>query len=327
MAAFMNRFSWSASRGKLFKGCPRAYWLRYYGSWKGWERNAHAGRRIAYRIGKMTGMARWRGSIVHDTIEWASGRISKKLPVTLDAMKERARSDMKRGWRQSRDGLWVSDPKRNVNLAEHYYTGDTEDIQDWARNAQRGINDSLDRWWDLGWPEVLERLGIDDWVELEGRSTVQFRGVETYVQPDLAYWRDGVLMVVDWKTGKPREADRVQILIYVVWAIKELGVPMAKIRTQLVYLLEGHEKTSAVTTAELREFAEALWADIELVRASLSHVERNEARARDFPKTTDKDECARCDFRQLCYGAGDAPGPALAKDPPMIEEPESWPSA
>ena len=327
MGDIQNEFAWSASRGGMLDRCARLFWLRYYGSWKGWNKGAHPGRRIAYRIGKMTGIARWRGSVVHDALEWGVGRISKKLPLTLEQLQYRAVDDMKRGWRQSRDGLWVQRPKQNVNLFEHYYLGDTDEVQQKAREARASVEAALDRWWDQGWAEVLQRLAVDDWVELEGLGTVMFRGVKMYVQPDLAYWRDGLLMVVDWKTGRPKPADEIQVLIYAIWAIKVKGVPMSKIRTQLVYLgADGKEKMSKVTEPELRAFAGELWASIEGAQKKLSHVGRNEARARDFPKTTDEGKCRGCDFKQLCHGRKEYPGPARAGDPMFLEDPEAWPT-
>ena len=326
MGSFKNEFAWSASRGGMLEQCARMFWLRYYGSWGGWEKNAHPGRRIAYRLGKMTGIPRWRGSLVHDSLEWGIGRISKRLPLTLQLLQDRAVNSMKTGWRQSRGALWVRDPKRNVMLFEHYYIGDTEDVQRQSRVARVAVECALQRWWDQGWHEVLQRLAVDDWVELEGLGTVTFRGVTIYVQPDLAYWRNGLLMVVDWKTGRPKPADDVQVLIYAIWAIKVKKVPMSQIRTQLVYLgADGSEKTAKVTEPDLRAFAERLWADIEGAQKRLSHVGRNEARARDFPKTTNLGTCARCDFKQLCHGRKEYPGPALAEDPLFIEEAESWP--
>ena len=42
MATFRNEFSWSASRDRLFRSCPRAYYYNYYAYWNGWDRRADA---------------------------------------------------------------------------------------------------------------------------------------------------------------------------------------------------------------------------------------------------------------------------------------------
>ena len=284
MGDFKNEFGWSSSRGRLKKRCDRAFWFRHYGMWDGWSKNAHPGRRIAYRLSKMNSLVPWSGNLVHDK------------------------------------------PKHNLNLSEMYYEGETPEVQARAREMRDRAKASLDNWWDMGWPEMLMGLGVDDWVELEGLSKIRFRNmVDIFVQPDLAFWRGGRLWVVDWKTGSPKEADQRQIMIYAIWAMKK-GTKLSDIRSQLVYLGKGNqgEKTMTFTEDEMRAFANDLWDEIDAVRQQLHNKEHNVARAEDFPMTDDKDNCKWCTFRQLCYGRGDAPGPLKAGDPEMIESPEDW---
>tara|TARA_R110002110_G_scaffold3360_3_gene17118 strand:- start:3115 stop:4098 length:984 start_codon:yes stop_codon:yes gene_type:complete len=326
MGDFKNEFGWSSSRGRLKKRCDRAFWFRHYGMWDGWSKNAHPGRRIAYRLSKMNSLVPWSGNLVHDVLQWAVTRISKRLPVSLEDAQHRMRADMVRGWRESRGTGWVDKPKHNLNLSEMYYEGETPEVQARAREMRDRAKASLDNWWDMGWPEMLMGLGVDDWVELEGLSKIRFRNmVDIFVQPDLAFWRGGRLWVVDWKTGSPKEADQRQIMIYAIWAMKK-GTKLSDIRSQLVYLGKGNqgEKTMTFTEDEMRAFADDLWDEIDAVRQQLHNKEHNVARAEDFPMTDDKDNCKWCTFRQLCYGRGDAPGPLKAGDPEMIESPEDW---
>ena len=44
-----NEFSWSISRARTFKDCPRKYWFHYYGSWGGWEPDADPEARELYQ--------------------------------------------------------------------------------------------------------------------------------------------------------------------------------------------------------------------------------------------------------------------------------------
>ena len=310
---FKNEFGWSSSRGRLYKKCKRAYWLRYYGSWDGWAKGAHPGKRIAYRLGKMNSLIPWSGNVVHDVVQRAATRLSKKLRVTLDDAKGWARAAMVKGWREARSADWADKPKKFLNLGELYYEGETEEVVRKAGAARDRVNTALEHWWEMGWPEMLWDLGVDDWIELEGLSKIRFRdSVDIYVQPDLAFWREGLLMVVDWKTGKAREADSTQVKIYVIWAMKR-GFSLEKIRSQLVYLgASPQEKTAAYTMDQMRLFADVLWEDIEEVRRNLYNREHNVARAEDFPMTEDRSDCKWCEYRQLCHGRGDAPGPARA---------------
>lgn len=328
MGDITNDFAWSPSRGRTFDKCKRAYWFTYYGGWNGWGRDAHPGRRIVYRFKKMNALIPWSGNLAHDVFEWAAMRISKSLSVEKEAMIQRARAAMEKGWREAIGDGWVSDPKRSLVLEDIYYEGLTDRVKEKSRSAWGRVESSIDKWWDMGWPEVLQTLQADDWVELEGRSKVKFRGaVEIFVQPDLAYWRGGHLWVVDWKTGRPKAADEKQILMYVIWAIKMKKASLDQIRTVLVYLgADATEKTGRPTMESLKEYADELWADLQRVVELLEDqdIEKNVAKAENFPMTDDRSECRYCVFRQLCHGEY-GPGAQKAGDPRLIEPPEAWP--
>ena len=40
MKKFKNDFSWSFSRSRMYNECPKKYYLYYYGSNNGWDKNA-----------------------------------------------------------------------------------------------------------------------------------------------------------------------------------------------------------------------------------------------------------------------------------------------
>ena len=69
MAAFTNTFSWSASRDRLFRTCPRAYYYNYYAYWNGWSYNADEKTKTIYKLKKLQGLPLWAGSTVHDVIQ------------------------------------------------------------------------------------------------------------------------------------------------------------------------------------------------------------------------------------------------------------------
>ena len=50
MGELQNQFSWSRSRDNAFRDCRRRYWIHYYGSWGGWERDAPTSVRQAYLL-------------------------------------------------------------------------------------------------------------------------------------------------------------------------------------------------------------------------------------------------------------------------------------
>ncbi len=70
MAQFANNFSWSASRDRLFRSCPRAYFYNYYGYWNGWNDRADESTKLIYKLKKLQSLPLLAGSIVHDVIQF-----------------------------------------------------------------------------------------------------------------------------------------------------------------------------------------------------------------------------------------------------------------
>jgi hypothetical protein len=64
-----NTFSWSLSRHRTFRECPRKYWFHYYGAWGGWEYDAPPEARELYLLKNLTGLHLIAGDVVHRAIE------------------------------------------------------------------------------------------------------------------------------------------------------------------------------------------------------------------------------------------------------------------
>jgi hypothetical protein len=325
-----NQFSWSPSRARLFEGCSRAYWYRYYGHWLGWEEDAPAEARIAYRLGKMDTMDTWAGTIVHDLLELAIKKARWGRPIRGDELRQQARSRLRIGWVQSRDGHWRFEPKRCVNLMAHYYKG-TGDL-DRARTdaiAER-VYTALDTFARWPFPPLLMRLPREAWRSIEGLDSIEIAGRTVYVKPDLAFDHpdDGTTWLVDWKTGAPSAKDDFQVATYALFAGAKWGVPPERCRGVLVYLARGEERQVDVTAEALAEAREAIEGSIASMLSALHRPEANEARKEDFPMTADRSQCDWCAYRQLCFGNTGVPGAEVADDPDLAaKEPTLWGSA
>lgn len=312
-----NQFSWSPSRARLFDGCRRAYWWRYYGQWLGWEPDAEAETRIAYRLGKMDTLDTWAGTIVHDLIEVAIKKARWGRPIRGEELKQQARARLRVGWVQSRDGHWRHEPKRCLNLMEHYY-GEADGLRKERTDAiAERVYTAIDHFANGQFPPLLARLPRDAWRSIEGLDSVQVAGQTVYVKPDLAFEHpdDGTTWLVDWKTGLPSDKDDFQVATYALFAGQKWDVPPDRCRGVLAYLSLGEERTVDVTASALAEARAAIEASIGNMRAALDDPGENRASRDRFPMTTERSECGFCAYRQLCFGAEGVPGAAVAKDP------------
>lgn len=262
-------------------------------------------------------METWAGTIVHDLLELAIKKARWGRPIRGDELKKQARARLRMGWVQSRDGHWRHEPKRCLNLMAHYYGGDagldrvrTDAIADRVYTA-------LDNFMKGPFPELLGRLPRDAWRSIEGLDSIEISGRTVYVKPDLAFDHpdDGVTWLVDWKTGAPSEKDDFQVATYALFAGAKWGVPAEQCRAVLVYLARGEERQVDVTADALAQARVTIEASIETMLSALQDRDGNVAAKDAFPMTSDRSGCARCSYRQLCFGNAGIPGAALAQDP------------
>jgi hypothetical protein len=312
MAPFTNAFSWSPSRARLFAGCRRAYWWRYYGHWNGWKSDAPWEARVAWRLGKMHHFATWSGTIVHDTVERALRRLLHDgEPVTEGALHRDARAALRTGWKQSRDGDWTRWPKDAVNLWEHYYGSAADRSPERAQALSERVYRCLSHFAKGPYPGLMATLRPGAVRNLEELTKVEVLGHTVWVKPDLAFDADGHHWLLDWKTGVPKEEDRFQIGVYALLARDGWALPPERVSGRLVYLHADSEETVPVTAALIDETRARIEASMEAMLAPLRDRTENLADPGDFPQTMDRAECRACNFHHLCFGAEGAPGAML----------------
>ena len=130
-----------------------------------------------------------------------------------------------------------------------------------------------------------------------------FEGVKVWVAIDFAYRDpDGLIHVLDWKTGKHREEDHTQVAIYALYARRRWGVAEDAVRGGLVYLAggDGGEVEVQADPDALEACQEEMRGSIGAMRAALDDPARNVARIERFPQVEDREACRRCPFRRPC---------------------------
>ncbi len=317
MADLKNEFSWSTSRRRLYDRCLRAYWWRYYAHWYGWMRSAPEEARIAYRLGKQDSFATWGGTIVHDLIEAEVKQIrDTKRAVSYERMEKAARDRLRTGWVESRDGLWRRDPKRKLSLWEHYYGDPSDRSKERTDAIAEKVYTSMRGFVDGPFPDLLMRTDRSAFKNIEVLDSIKIDGHTIYVKPDLAFVHpdDGLLWLVDWKTGKPGAADDFQVATYALFAREKWGVEPGGSKGVLVYLAEGEQKEFELGPEALDRAEATIKESLAEMRGRLSDPENNAGDMDDFPMAEDRQVCTWCGFKQLCFGGAGVPGAALAGD-------------
>jgi len=294
-----NEFSWSKSRHEKFAECARQYYFHYYGSWGGWERDADPLVRELYVLKKLSARPAWAGSTVHDAVARALALVRDGVPVDADRLVDLTRARMRAEFRQSREGAYRF--RKAFGLVEHEYDEPVPD-EVWRENWEQ-VERCIRAFLGSRWMGIAADLPPERWLPIDELGSFDFEGTKIFAAPDFAFRTgDGGAVLIDWKTGQRREADREQLRGYAMFARATWGVPLEKIECRVVYLPSLEEDEVHVDEAEVGAFSERMRASIERMRALLDDPAENVASIGRFPPTDDERTCARCPFRRPCRG-------------------------
>jgi hypothetical protein len=295
----VNEFSWSRSRDATFQDCRRKYFYHYYGAWGGWDAGAAADVRRLYVLKQLASRQMWAGRVVHDAIEMAlhvykEGRDVPVEPFIADVV-ERMRNE----WRSSRAGRYRENPK-TLALFEHEYTLDLKP-EVWQA-LRSNVVSCLRNFFRLPLLEAVRKTTPEHWSIEHWSKVFDFEGTPVWIAPDFGYWNaDGMLTLVDWKTGSSdTAATAFQLGCYALYAREVLGVEPSQ-----VDLLEANLREPTVTPlawddTRLGTIREQLRLSIRAMRAYLADAAANIARLEDFERTEELRICRWCNFRQVC---------------------------
>lgn len=296
-----NEFSWSYSRAAKYKQCPRAYYYHYYASWEGWQSHAPAPVKKAYLLKNLTGLSRWVGNLVHETIQHALAQLKSGRVVPENDLVEHMHTRAQTDFTDSQSGRYRQKPNRFTGFQEHYYQADP----------------SKDTW-QMAWSTAEERLKTftqsDVYAHLCRQSPATFLEIETlqsftiantkvWVQMDFARREEDTIVIYDWKTGTIDEAEvQQQLGIYGLYA--QHAWPKTAVNGFLRGIVYGiaHDQIFEfdLNNVQLQEAQSSVEASISQLQSLLFDVPANLAEISQFPMIEDLSICRQCQFRELC---------------------------
>jgi hypothetical protein len=301
MGELKNLFSWSFTRHKNFAECRRRYYYLHYGSWNGWNNDAPDEARLAYRLKNIQSLPMWLGDLVHRMIERILGDLRNQEVNSLENYQKQLRNWMNKEYVQSTEKKWMWQPKRNLNLFEHYYG---EEITAEQRTAARDkVYGCLEHFLDSPIFARLGKLRPAEWKTIEKLEQFPVGGHTVYLKIDCATQADGLTTIYDWKTGAANDEVAVQLACYALYACHAWRAPVESQRLVTYYLDPDTVREHTPTAEELIDTKEFILASMQEMIATLdSGVEKNRATKDNFPMTDKRGVCRRCSFRELCFG-------------------------
>lgn len=298
-------FSWSRSRHRALSICPRRYYYRYYGSWKGWdEEEGDPEARRAYRLKKLTGLEAELGKSVHRRAFEVGFRAAQGLELPpLDELLRRTRDELNAVVRSSRDrGAFVRRPGSNDFLRAAWY-GDgpsseaIEKIESRLDPTHRRLREH-DLWREVGAGELeVEHLSDPDVIP---EADAEVDGVPLYAEPDLIVRRPGhERLVIDWKSGRERDGDVLQVAVYGLYVRATRGEGTC--RGRIEYLADGETVEVELDREFLQRAEDRVRESLEEMRDYQSDPAENRPRPKErFPLTENRTVCGWCNFYELC---------------------------
>lgn len=315
-------FSWSISRQRKLDQCPRAYFYQYYLGWNGWLDEAPTEARVAYRLGKLTSLDALLGQQIDVRAREleTDARAGRDLPAAED-LELRTRGALRQAWTRSRNGRVAFEQRPSkVTMLRSLYMGqdtrpETDRLNQKAGPSMQGLL-AVSHW------ERLRACGGEGRVEVPDFAHFRWGDVKVFAAPDLAYVHDGVLHVIDWKTGREDDTQATQVLLQMWWALKtypELAHAAAEgsleVRGCLEYVTAGATQPveppapavspdCGATPATLDDFREAcagtVHAGVERMRALLADPDKNVALPITAFERSESGLCRMCNFAPVC---------------------------
>ena len=311
MANLKNELAWSFSRSECFRECKRRYWFRYYGSWGGWAPQQQPEALNAppeeaeeiYRLKKLTNRYAWKGNAVHQAIKdhIQEIRFSRELPGSIENACVRMTARMREQYRTSRDDKGSLGRFREHEYNEHVSSDDWQQISVSARECLKNA---------LSNPLVAETIpGVinqpmceEEFLGVEKLELLKMPGFASWFVYDVAWMElDGSVVVVDWKTGKPKNEHKEQARYYGWFAQEHFGVEA--VQTIIVYLRSQNESVVRWAGKENERIKADAMGELEVMRSMCDEDKRelniatNKTR---FPPTENTRSCRFCEFRRLC---------------------------
>ena len=315
MAELKNTFSWSFSAAEDFEACRRRRYWSKYAMWGGWARDASPVQKAAYRLNKMDNRWGLMGQAAENAIMWVLKQHQQGNPVDASVAWETiARPFLTKKWNESNEGRWRSNPKQFCCLREHYYktmedeNGEKRRI---AAQVQQCIANFIEK--------VLPRIGHVAPAQEFRIATPElggdvehfiYEGVKIYAIPDYAYRIGDQFHIHDWKAGKIKTRQhRLQLSLYALWAIVKHGAKLENIFLYVEYLNEGQVHPFQLSESDLEETRSVMSGSVAEMTEYLVDCDRqkNEPLPKEeWELTTDRANCAHCNFYELCRPELDA---------------------
>ncbi len=295
---FQCELSWSASRAKEFDLCRRLNWYSRYSSWSWWTEKPRGEKYERMILKNLTSIPAFTGNCVHTAIESWFHRKQGGAAMTAEELFEESRELFRAGWRESSGDGWKSKPNKSTHLEDHHFGGEIPEER--LENSRKTMELSTRFFCEAPELAPAREAHPDSWRGVEAMDTYQFLGTKVYAVPDFVYLDGETLHIWDWKTGRPRDADKFQLQTYALYACEKWGTDPETIRMHAAYLALGEVQSQDVNIDELSAVQDQMSESLRAMMDVHYDPDEDECIQANWPATGAPHACGTCRFRDVC---------------------------
>ncbi len=300
-----TRFTWSASRHRMFTQCKRKYYLNYYGSRRVREANDEIVSAIWW-LKQVTSLRAWVGTVIHYVAVEAIRAYQEERDITPSQWMDTAIDYYRGGMVASERGIKYGD--QWLVLFETIYPGESSSIDHDAAEALVGDlantlmeSEAFKHITKLR-PSVI--LEVDEPFQAFPLQDVPVLGsVHTFAIPDVLIHHGQSIEIIDWKTGDAEAATiRDQAGIYRLYASERYRLQDDAIHVIISDLGSGgHSIEPAGGTPTVEEARQFALDSIQAMVDRMEDVDYHTVSIVDYPMTEDLSICHQCRFKRACW--------------------------
>lgn len=241
------------------------------------------------------------GDILHYIIRWYLKKLQENEPLSLDWLLQWAKADFQKdiSFSQQYDhGTPLPDEKYPPTLLLEFYYGQIDAESLYSQAEERLIRALTNFAESQNFAQFRE--GVTDpsaLIEESARMTNDYFSLSGRV--DLAYWKNGKVIIVDWKTrGSSSGDDSLQMLAYALWANHKFNCPVDAIMLHKVYLEDNTFSTFHVSEKDIARGEARILQDLERLQAADNYGKRGLVEA--FTPYAQLKICKLCEFQEIC---------------------------
>ena len=296
-----NKFNYSYSRFETFDSCERKYYYSYYGS----KKTKALDEPLKEELIELSELANRHliiGDILHSVISWflktaKKGDLKEYSQIENFAIR-RLNNVLDNTMFFKSDGIKKESEFPLPIIKELLY--DYYNYLSLKNELEEAIRKNLNNFFNSAKFEDLRNGALTDSAIIEGRSNFNLGNIKVIGKIDLAFEKNGLLTINDWKTGKSHfEETSLQLLIYALWARSKNEFQDKEIIIQKSYLAEDEIDVLKYSESQLYRTKAKIRQQVELLKEMEEFG--NQAIESAFPVRKHEKKCRICPFEKICY--------------------------